>query len=126
MNQVRSLKTRATKASSRQEALEVAVLVLSPITPHMSFELWQQLKGQDISEATWPHLDESALAKTVVEMVVQVNGKVRARFETSPDASKEVIEAEARELENVSKFIADKTVRKVIVVPNKLVNFVVA
>jgi leucyl-tRNA synthetase len=127
MNQVTKFEDQSDQGRAvRQEALEVAVLVLSPITPHMSFELWQQLKGQDISEATWPHLDESALAKTIVEMVVQVNGKVRAKFETSPDASKEVIEAEARELENVSKFIADKTVRKVIVVPNKLVNFVVA
>ena len=126
MNQVTKFEDRSEQGRAmRQEALEVAVLIMSPITPHMSFELWQQLKGEDINEATWPELDESALAKTVVEMVVQVNGKVRAKFETSPDASKDDIEAEARALENVAKFMEGKTVRKVIVVPNKLVNFVV-
>lgn len=108
-----------------QEALESAVLVLSPIAPHMCHELWQQLKGSDINEASWPELDESALAKTVVEIVVQVNGKVRAKFETEPDANKDDLEAEAKAIENVQKFIDGKTIRKVIVVPNKLVNLVV-
>ncbi|MFN3239830.1 MAG: leucine--tRNA ligase [Pseudomonadales bacterium] len=108
-----------------QEALEVAVLVLSPITPHMCHELWQQLKGEEITQASWPALDQSALAKTVVEMVVQVNGKVRAKFETEPDGAADKVEAEAKDLENVAKFLEGKTIRKVIVVPNKLVNFVV-
>ncbi len=109
-----------------QEALGIAVLVLSPITPHICHELWQMLRGEEITEALWPEVDEQALAKTSVEMVVQVNGKVRAKFETAPDGNADDIEAEARNLENVAKFIVDKTVRKVIVVPNKLVNFVVS
>jgi len=109
-----------------QEALEAAVLVMAPITPHICQTLWQELTGGDINAATWPKVDTSALKKTVIEMVVQINGKVRAKFETSPDGDQAEVESEARSLENVEKFIEGKTIRKVIVVPNKLVNFVVS
>lgn len=127
MNQVTKFEDQSDQGRAvRQEALEIAVLVLSPITPHICHELWQMLRGSEITEAEWPEVDEKALAKTSVEMVVQVNGKVRAKFETAPDGNADDIEAEARQIENVSKFMADKTVRKVIVVPNKLVNFVVS
>ena len=108
-----------------REALEIAIIVISPITPHICQELWRALTGGDINETPWPLVDSSALKKTVIEMVVQINGKVRAKFETIPDSSQSEIEAGARALENVAKFIEDKTVRKVIVVPNKLINFVV-
>jgi leucyl-tRNA synthetase len=109
-----------------QEAREVETLVMAPIPPHICQNLWQDLTGGDVNEALWPAVDKSALKKTVIEMVVQINGKVRAKFETAPDSSQAEIEAEARGLENVEKFLDGKTVRKVIVVPNKLVNFVVA
>jgi leucyl-tRNA synthetase len=108
-----------------REALEIAIIVISPITPHICQELWRELTGGDINETRWPLVDSSALKKTVIEMVVQINGKVRAKFETTPDSAQSEIEAGARALENVAKFIEDKTVRKVIVVPNKLINFVV-
>jgi leucyl-tRNA synthetase len=108
-----------------QEALEVAILVMTPITPHICQTLWRDLTGGDVNEAVWPTLDEAALKKTVVEMVVQINGKVRGKFETSPEITQAEIEAEATALENVGKFLEGKTIRKVIVVPNKLVNFVV-
>jgi leucyl-tRNA synthetase len=108
-----------------QEALEVAILVMTPITPHICQTLWRDLTGGDVNEAVWPTLDEAALKKTVVEMVVQINGKVRGKFETSPESTQAEIEAEATALENVGKFLEGKTIRKVIVVPNKLVNFVV-
>jgi leucyl-tRNA synthetase len=126
MNQI--VKFEATTPQGRavvREALEIAIIVISPITPHISQELWRVLTGGDINEATWPLVDRSALKKTVIEMVVQINGKLRAKFETSPDTTQADIEAEARALENVAKFIEGKTIRKVIVVPNKLVNFVV-
>jgi leucyl-tRNA synthetase len=127
MNQVSKFEDDSAQGRAvRQEALEVAVLVLSPITPHICHELWQMLRDSEIAEAEWPTVDTGALAKTSVEMVVQVNGKVRAKFETQPDGAADDVEAQARSIENVSKFIDDKTVRKVIVVPNKLVNFVVA
>lgn len=108
-----------------REALQVAILVMAPITPHICQTLWRDLSGGDVNEANWPVVDQSALKKTVVEMVVQINGKVRGKFETSPESTQAEIEAEAKALENVEKFIEGKTVRKVIVVPNKLVNFVV-
>ncbi len=107
------------------EALEAAVLVLSPITPHLSHTLWERMKGESLEDAEWPAVDESALEKTSVEIVVQVNGKVRAKLEVAPGADKDSLEQLARENENVSRFMEGKTVRKLIHVPDKLLNFVV-
>lgn len=109
-----------------KEALKSMVLVMSPITPHICHELWYQLVGENTEAAKWLEVDQDALTKTSVSMIVQVNGKLRGQFEISPDASKEDAEQVAKNLENVSKFIEGKTIRKVIVVPNKLVNFVVS
>ena len=110
----------------RDEALRIAVLVMAPIAPHICHLLWEKLAGRPIEEETWPEVDQSALAKTVVELVIQVNGKLRGKMEVSPDTANEDIESGARALENVEKFIEGKTLRKVIHVPGKLVNFVVA
>lgn len=107
------------------EALETAVLVLSPITPHLSHLLWQRLRNEPLENAEWPAVDQSALEKTSVEIVLQVNGKVRGRLEAPPGAAKEELEALARENENVSRFLEGKTLRKLIHVPDKLLNFVV-
>jgi len=109
-----------------KEALKSMVLVMAPITPHISHELWFQLVGENIEEASWLEVDQDALKKTSLTMIVQVNGKLRGQFEISPDASKEDAEQIAKNLDNVGKFIEGKTIRKVIVVPNKLVNFVVS
>ena len=84
------------------------------------------MTGDALEDATWPVVDNAALVKSTVEMVVQVNGKLRGKFEVGVEATKDEIETLAREEENVARFIEDKTVRKVIVVPQKLVNFVVA
>ncbi|MCX4026005.1 leucine--tRNA ligase [Endozoicomonas sp. SM1973] len=109
-----------------QEALETMVLTLAPITPHIAHNLWQTLGHQGaVVDATWPSVDESALTRTTLQYVVQVNGKVRAKIEVAADADKSSVEQTALTSENVQKFITDKTVRKVIVVPNKLVNIVV-
>ncbi len=108
-----------------REALNTAVLVMSPITPHICHLLWQKLNGEPLEEAEWLVVDESALIKSVVQIVVQVNGKLRGKIEVAPDAANEDIEARARSIENVEKFIVDKTIRKIIHVPNKLLNFVV-
>ncbi|KAF0807433.1 leucine-tRNA synthetase [Alcanivorax xiamenensis] len=110
----------------RQEALEAAVLLLSPIIPHASHQLWRALGHDDaVIDAVWPEVDESALVKDSVELVVQVNGKVRAKLEAPADADNAALETLAMAEENVRKFIDGKTVRKVIVVPGKLVNLVV-
>ncbi|NND53368.1 MAG: leucine--tRNA ligase [Gammaproteobacteria bacterium] len=109
-----------------QEALENVVLVLAPIVPHLSHTLWRQLGHTDaVIDAAWPQADDSARAADSVTLVVQVNGKLRARIEIAAGLDKDAVEAAALADENVQRFIADKTVRKVIVVPGKLVNVVV-
>ena len=107
------------------EALHAVVLMLCPIVPHICHSLWQALGGTgDVMNAAWPVVDESALARDSIEMVVQVNGKVRSRMEVAADADKPAIEAQAVAQDNVQRFLEGVTVRKVIVVPGKLVNIV--
>ena len=106
------------------EALTAAVLLLNPIVPHISEALYEQLTGNSILSATWPELDEAALTRDEIEIVVQVNGKVRAKLSVAADASKESIEQAALANDNVQRFTDGVTVRKVIVVPGKLVNVV--
>lgn len=107
------------------EALETAVRVLAPIVPHITQVLWNEL-GHDglILDVSWPQADDSALVKDTQLYVVQVNGKVRGRIEVAANTDKASVEAAAMADENVQRFIGDATVRKVIVVPNKLVNIV--
>lgn len=109
----------------RQEVLESIVLMLSPVTPHICQEIWKAL-GKDglIVDAGWPAVDESALQQSHIEMMVQVNGKVRGKIEVAADAANADIEAMALANENVERFTEGKTVRKVIVVPQRLVNIV--
>ncbi|MBZ9556477.1 MULTISPECIES: leucine--tRNA ligase [unclassified Modicisalibacter] len=117
--------TRPQGLAVAREAVEACVLLLAPITPHACHVLWQQLGHDEPAiDARWPRLDESALVKDSVELAVQVNGKLRARIEVAPDAAKDAVEAEAMAAENVQRHVEGKTVRKVIVVPGKLVNIV--
>ena len=108
-----------------QEGLQTVALLLAPITPHISHELWQQL-GQSgaIIDAQWPQVDESALVQDSLTLVIQVNGKLRGQIEVPASASREDVEAAARANENVQRFTEGTTIRKVIVVPGKLVNIV--
>jgi leucyl-tRNA synthetase len=109
-----------------QEALDAVVLMLSPIVPHITHSLWRSLgHEQAVVDCSWPAVDETALVQASVALVVQVNGKVRGRIDVAPDAPQDVIEAAVIDEENVQKYIAGKTVRKMIVVPGKLVNVVV-
>lgn len=109
-----------------QEALEVVVLMLSPIVPHVTHTLWHALgHGQAVIECGWPEVDASALVQESVELVVQVNGKVRGRISVAADAQQADIEAAASGEENVLKHITGKPVRKIIIVPGKLVNVVI-
>ena len=109
-----------------REAVEACVLLLAPIVPHACHALWAELgHAEPIIDATWPRVDESALARDTIELVVQVNGKLRARIEVPASADKAAVEAEAFAAENVQRHTEGKTVRKVIVVPGKLVNIVV-
>ena len=107
------------------EALPAVVLMLCPIVPHISHYLWPILGGAgEAANAPWPTVDESALTRDSIEMVVQVNGKVRAKMEVAADADKASIEVLAVAQDNVQRFLEGITVRKVIVVPGKLVNIV--
>lgn len=108
-----------------REALEAAVQLLAPIVPHVCHALWQELGHPDpILNAPWPSADQQAMVKTSTVIVAQVNGKVRAKLEAPVDADKESLEKLALSDANVQKYIAGKMIRKVIVVPGKLVNIV--
>jgi leucyl-tRNA synthetase len=107
------------------EGLGIVLRLLSPIAPHAAHTLWRELGyGDDILQAGWPVVDETALVSAMLEYVVQVNGKVRGKIEVATDADKATIEAAALANDNVQRFTAGKSVRKVIVVPKKLVNVV--
>ncbi|MCE5983918.1 leucine--tRNA ligase [Pseudomonas sp. LF19] len=107
------------------EGLEAVALLLAPITPHISHELWQRLGHQGaVIDAAWPVLDESALVQDSIVLVIQVNGKLRGQIEMPAAASREEVEAAARSNENVLRFTEGLSIRKVIVVPGKLVNIV--
>ncbi|ANC01587.1 leucine--tRNA ligase [Pseudomonas sp. MH2] len=108
-----------------QEGLEAVTLLLAPITPHLSHALWKELgHTQAVIDAGWPAVDESALVQDTITLVVQVNGKLRGQVEMPAAASREEIEAAARNNDNVLRFLDGLTIRKVIVVPGKLVNIV--
>ncbi|MDJ0700840.1 MAG: leucine--tRNA ligase [Woeseiaceae bacterium] len=108
------------------EALQAIVLMLSPIVPHVCHELWSVL-GNDspLIDERWPEFDESALELDLVEIVVQVNGKLRGRIKVAADADRDTVGEQAQTDENVQRFIEGKEIRKVIVVPGRLVNIVV-
>ena len=108
-----------------REAIEACVLILSPITPHVCHTLWQALGHEEAAiDARWPSVDEKALERDSITLVVQINGKLRAQLVLPPDADRVTVECEALANENVQRHLEGKTIRKVIVVPSKLVNIV--
>jgi leucyl-tRNA synthetase len=111
-----------------QEAWEAVTLLLDPITPHVSHALWQALGHGEtlVEDVPFPKPDPTALVRDSVTLAVQVNGKLRATIEVAVNAAKDAIEAQALADPAVQKAIAGQAVRKVIVVPGKIVNIVVA
>ena len=108
-----------------QEGLETVTLLLAPITPHISHDLWNRLGHSDaVIDARWPVQDDSALVQDTLQLVIQVNGKLRGQIDMPASATREEVEAVARVNENVLRFTEGLTIRKVIVVPGKLVNIV--
>ena len=109
----------------RHEALTCAILLLSPVAPHICHSLWATLgNSESVADASWPVVDESALVRTTITLVLQVNGKVRGKIEVSADISKQGIEEIALQDTNVQRFIEGFTIRKIIVVPGRLINIV--
>jgi leucyl-tRNA synthetase len=106
------------------EGFGILLRVLSPITPHICHGLWQELGyGEDVLAAQWPQVDERALIEDEIELVVQVNGKLRGNIRVPTNAAREAIEATATR--SVERFLEGRPVKKTIVVPGRLVNIVV-
>jgi leucyl-tRNA synthetase len=109
-----------------QEALEIAVLALSPIIPHVTHALWRELgHARALIDEAWTRVDAAALEQSTIEMVVQVNGKLRGRISVAVDADERSVRDAALADANVQKFVGSAAIRKVIVVPGKLVSVVV-
>ena len=112
--------------SVAQEALEIAVMTLSPIIPHVTHSLWRELGHRTaLIDERWLSVDADALQSSTVQMVVQVNGKLRANIAVASGEDEDAVRSAALADPNVQKFIAGAPVRKIIVVPGKLVNIVV-
>jgi leucyl-tRNA synthetase len=114
----------------QHEGLGILLRLLAPITPHITHKLWYELgyrerEGVDILDAGWPEVDESALVQDTLTLAVQVRGKLRGQIEVAADADRDTIERAALAEENVARHIGDQPVKKIIVVPGKLVNIVV-
>jgi len=109
-----------------QEVLENSIVLLSPIVPHIATALWAELRpGTRLLDQPWPAVDPAALVQDTIQLVVQVNGKLRGHIDVSADASREQIEAAALHHEAVIKFAGGQKPKKVVVVPGRLVNVVV-
>lgn len=109
-----------------QEALENIVLLLSPIVPHICHELWRELRpATELLDQPWPKADNAAMAQDEITLIVQVNGKLRGQIRINKNAENDAIENTALANEHVQKFVAGQTIKKIIVVPGRLVNIVV-
>jgi len=117
----------AGKDALQAEGVDILLSLLAPIVPHITHELWQQRGHKEaMIDASWPAVDSDALVRDTLELVVQVNGKLRAKISVPADANKDAIEEQALADEHVMRHTEGKTVRKVIVVPGRLVNIVVS
>ena len=127
LNLYTDLKDRSPVARAvAQEVLEDAVLLLSPIVPHITTVLWRELRpGTELLDQPWPAVDPAALVQDSIELVVQVNGKLRGHIQVPVTASREQIAEAAMAHEGVQKFTGGQKAKKVVVVPGRLVNVVV-
>jgi len=109
-----------------REGIEAIVLMLSPIVPHICVRLWMMLgHAPNIEDEAWPQWDPAALARDSIELIVQVNGKLRDKIIVAVDARDDDIKTRALESEKVQKFVTNKQIKKVVVVKGRLVNIVV-
>jgi leucyl-tRNA synthetase len=112
-------------ACINHETMSILIRLLSPVAPHISMSLWSELGyGDDILQADWPLVDENALVRDSIDLAIQVNGKVRATINVAANSDHKAIESLALANENVIRNIGDMEVKKVIIVPGKLVSIV--
>jgi len=126
LNEVSRLDAGAPQAAAvERAALEAAVLLLGPVAPHVTQELWRHLgHAQPLVDAPWPQADSEALVEDSITLAIQVNGKLRGQLEVAADTERGAIERQALAEPNVTRFTADKSIRKVILVPRRLINIV--
>ena len=109
-----------------REAVETMIMLLSPFAPHMCEELWEHLGSQTLlAQTPWPSYEPELAKEERVTIVVQINGKLRDRFQVERDTGEEKLEEMALSLDRIRHFIGDKEVKKVIPIKNKLVNIVI-
>jgi leucyl-tRNA synthetase len=126
VNVLNKLGSSGADLTVQAEGVSIILRLLAPIAPHATHHLWRELGyGEDILDAEWPQIDESALVQDSIEMVVQIKGKVRGKIQVAVNADNAEVEAVALANENVQRFIDGASIRKVIVVPGKLVNVVI-
>jgi len=108
-----------------REALETLAILLNPVVPHLAEEIWHMLGHQSsLTTVGWPQADPAFLVHETITQAIQVNGKLRGTIEIVPALDQELIKEQALALENVKRAVGNKTVRKVIIVPGKVVNIV--
>jgi leucyl-tRNA synthetase len=120
----------AVRSGGRQAVIaevEPLVTLVAPFAPHLAEELWVRLGNEEsiFERANWPGFDPEKAAEETVKIAVQVNGKLRGTVESPADAPQEEVEALARGQDNVTRYLEGVTVRRVVYVPNRLLNFVV-
>ncbi len=126
VNEMYKYKTGEINLPLFNKAIENLIVVLNPFVPHITEEMWSELGHKDrLYAASWPELDEKALIKDEVEVIVQINGKLKDKLILPNNTEKEVVEEAARNLDKIKEALAEVNVVKVIVVPNKIINFVV-
>jgi leucyl-tRNA synthetase len=109
-----------------QEGLSILLRVLAPITPHLAHHLWRELKfGEDVMRAPWPEPDPAALVQDVIDYVLQVNGRTRGKLQAPANADRGALEALVRASEVVKRYIADQVIKRIIIVPGRLINIVI-
>jgi len=130
--QMMILVNELTTAENRPlEAIRILLLLLNPFAPHLTEELWLQLGAKflgfcgGVCNQSWPEWDERFLVEDEIEIVVQVNGKIRDKLLTKKDAAQQKLEGAALALPKVRQMISGRTIRKIIIVPNRIVNVVV-
>lgn len=127
VNELYKLKVDGFSDDVWKEALGTLNRLLAPLAPHMSAELWQQLGNETtLEQAGWPQWNDKLIVSDKAVVIVQVNGKLRAKIDVTPDAPEENVLMVALAEENVAKFVGDKKPAKVIYVPGRLINIVIA